>query len=140
MRQGIPTGVLFAPVIPALNDAEMEAVLAAAAAHGARYAGYVLLRLPHEVRGLFEEWLACHEPLKAERVMSRLRDMRGGAPNDPNFSTRMRGTGPMAELLRRRFELACRRVGLSRSHHALDTGQFLPPVRATPQMDLFGRA
>ncbi len=137
---GIPTGVLFAPVIPALNDAEMEAVLAAAAAHGARYAGYVLLRLPHEVRGLFEEWLACNEPLKAERVMSRLRDMRGGAPNDPSFSTRMRGTGPMAELLRRRFELACRRVGLSRSHHALDTGQFLPPVRATPQLDLFGRA
>ncbi|MCA1854307.1 MAG: radical SAM protein, partial [Beggiatoa sp.] len=92
---------------------------------------------PHEVRGLFEEWLACHEPLKAERVMSRLRDMRGGAPNDPNFSTRMRGTGPMAELLRRRFELACRRLGLSRSHHTLDTGQFIPPVRATPQMDLF---
>jgi DNA repair photolyase len=137
---GIPTGVLFAPVIPALNDVEMEAVLAAAAAHGARYAGYVLLRLPHEVRGLFEEWLARHEPLKAERVMSRLRDMRGGAPNDPNFSTRMRGTGPMAELLHRRFELACRRLGLSRSHHALDTGQFIPPVRATPQMDLFGRA
>ncbi|MGH8526721.1 MAG: PA0069 family radical SAM protein, partial [Gammaproteobacteria bacterium] len=85
-------------------------------------------------------WLACHEPLKAERVMSRLRDMRGGAPNDPNFSTRMRGTGPMAELLRTRFELACRRLGLSRSHHALETAQFIPPVRATPQMDLFGRA
>ncbi len=134
---GIPTGVLFAPVIPALNDFELEAVLEAAAAHGARYAGYVLLRLPHEVRALFEEWLAIHEPLKAGRIMSLLRDMRGGAPNDPGFGTRMRGTGPLAELVRRRFESACRRLGINRSHHALDTAQFIPPVRATRQMDLF---
>lgn len=134
---GIPTGVLFAPVIPALNDGEMEAVLAAAAGAGVGYAGYVLLRLPHEVKVLFEQWLIDHEPLKAKRVMSRVRDMRGGKENDPSFGTRMRGTGTFAELIRNRFDLACRRLGLNRSRHVLDITKFRPRVRSGDQLSLF---
>jgi DNA repair photolyase len=133
----IPSGVLFAPVIPALNEGELEAVLTAAAESGARYAGYVLLRLPYEVRELFEQWLETHEPLKADRVMNRVRDMRGGRENDPAFGTRMRGTGVFAELIRRRFDLACKRLGLSRSSRALDCSKFRPPDAMPGQLTLF---
>ncbi len=134
---GIPAGVLFAPVIPALNDAEMESILEAASNAGARYAGYVLLRLPHEVKNLFEEWLQVHEPLKAARIIYRVRDMRGGQENDPYFGTRMRGTGIFAEVIRNRFDLACKRHGLTRSARALDTSKFKPPGVPGRQLTLF---
>jgi DNA repair photolyase len=133
---GIPVGVLFAPVIPALNDHELEAVLAAAAAAGARHAGYVLLRLPREVNEIFKEWLAVHVPLRAQHVLGRIRDMRDGADSDSTFGRRMRGTGVFAELLRQRFDSACRRSRLVRSERALDTNQFRAP-RLNGQLDLF---
>ncbi|MGH8592329.1 MAG: PA0069 family radical SAM protein [Gammaproteobacteria bacterium] len=134
---GIPAGVMFAPVIPVLNDAEMERVLERAACAGASYAGYVLLRLPGEVNGLFQEWLRVHAPLKSEHIMSRIRDLRGGRENDSAFGTRFRGGGVYAQLLRRRFELACKRLGLNRSKHALNTGSFSSPSTAQRQLRLF---
>jgi DNA repair photolyase len=108
---GVPVGVLFAPVIPGLNDPELEAVLAAAREAGAGSAGYVLLRLPLELGGLFREWLALHYPEKAARVMGLVRATRGGRDYDGAFGTRMRGTGPLAELIADRFALAARRLG-----------------------------
>lgn len=127
---GVPAGVLVAPVIPALTDCELEDILAAAAAAGARWAGYVLLRLPYEIKPLFTEWLAEHYPQRAAHVMSLIRDMRGGRENDPRFGFRMRGTGPYALLLRSRFKLACRRLGLgSGGRDELSTRDFRPPER-----------
>ncbi|HTW37858.1 MAG TPA: PA0069 family radical SAM protein [Steroidobacteraceae bacterium] len=110
--EGIPVAVLVAPVIPAITDHELERIVEAAAAAGATSAGYVLLRLPYEVKSLFREWLAEHYPQRAEHVMSLIHALRGGADNDPRFGHRMRGTGPFAELLARRFQLACGRAGL----------------------------
>ena len=135
---GVPTGVLVAPVIPALTDHEMEAILEAAAAAGARWAGYVLLRLPHEVKDLFREWLAAHLPDSADHVMSLIRQMRGGKDYDSSFGTRMRGTGPLAELLRSRFQIACRRLGLdSGRQQPPNTSLFRPPtIRSSPQLTL----
>jgi DNA repair photolyase len=125
---GIPTTVMVAPVIPALTDHELEAILEAAAAAGARWAGYVLLRLPFEIKDLFREWLAEHYPDRATHVMSLIRDMRGGRDNDPQFGTRMRGTGPYAQLLSNRFRLACRRLKLnSEPRTPLSTALFRPP-------------
>ena len=125
---GIPTTVMAAPMIPALNDHELEAILQAAAAAGARRAGYVLLRLPHEIKDLFREWLAAHYPARAGHVMSLICDMRGGRDYDSTFGTRMRGTGPFAELLGKRFRLACRRLGLNRDpRKPPDTTLFRPP-------------
>jgi DNA repair photolyase len=127
---GIPTGVLVAPIIPAINDAEIERVVAAIAAAGALRAGYVLLRLPHELKTLFRQWLEQHVPDRAEHVMALLRGARDGLENDPNYGSRMRGTGPWAELLRDRFALACRRHGLSTQRmQALSTHCFRPPGR-----------
>ncbi|HQU15856.1 MAG: radical SAM protein [Chromatiales bacterium 21-64-14] len=134
---GIPAGVLVAPVIPMLTDAELEAVLEACAAAGARRAGYVLLRLPLEVKALFEEWLEQHEPLKAQRVMSRVRDTRGGRTYDPRFGIRMSGVGEYAGLIRRRFELACARLGLNAREPVLDTSKFQIPVGPGDQLALF---
>jgi DNA repair photolyase len=134
---GVPSGVLVAPVIPALTDHELEDILAAAAAAGARWAGYVLLRLPYEVKDLFTEWLAAHYPQRADHVMSLIRDMRGGRENDPRFGFRMRGTGPYALLLRSRFKLACRRLGLtSGGRDELNIAHFRPPNRAGGQLRL----
>ncbi|HEU5443747.1 MAG TPA: PA0069 family radical SAM protein, partial [Steroidobacteraceae bacterium] len=125
---GVPTGVLVAPVIPALTDREMEAILEASAAAGARWAGYVLLRLPYEVKDLFREWLAAHLPGSADHVMSLVRQMRGGKDYDSSFGTRMRGTGPLAELLRSRFQIACRRLGLGTGRQQPpNTSLFRPP-------------
>jgi len=130
---GVPVGVLVAPVIPALNDHEIERILEAVAAAGARTAGYVVLRLPLELKTLFAEWLEAHYPERAGRVLSLLRDAHGGRENDPRFGWRMRGVGPWAELLRRRFEVAARRHGLalpdSRREVALDTSLFRPPAQ-----------
>ncbi|HTL93632.1 MAG TPA: PA0069 family radical SAM protein, partial [Steroidobacteraceae bacterium] len=137
---GVPTGVMVAPVIPALTDHEMESILEAAAAVDARWAAYVLLRLPYEVKDLFREWLAAHYPDRAEHVMSLVRQMRGGKDYDPTFGTRMRGTGPVAELLRSRFQIACRRLGLGTGRHQPpDTSLFRPPRAPRPdhpQLDL----
>jgi DNA repair photolyase len=127
---GIPTGVLIAPIIPAINDAEVERVVAAIAAAGASRAGYVLLRLPHELKALFREWLDQHMPDRAEHVMALIRGARDGQENDPHFGSRMRGTGPWALLLRDRFTLACRRHGLSMERmRVLPTHHFRPPGR-----------
>jgi len=133
---GIPTGVIVGPVVPFVTDHAIENVLQAAAEAGATFADYVLLRLPFEVKELFKAWLDAHFPLKAAHVMSRVREMRAGRENDPEFGTRMTGTGHFAELLSRRFELACRRLELGRSRAPLDTTQFRPPP-STPQLELF---
>lgn len=133
---GVPCGVMVAPVIPFLTDDGLERVLEAAAAAGARQAGCVLLRLPHEVNGLFRDWLANHYPDKAAHVMSRVRQMRGGRHNDPSFGGRMRGQGVVADLLEQRFRKACQRLGLNREAQELDTTRFRPPARGG-QMTLF---
>lgn len=135
----VPVGVLLAPIIPGLNDHELEKMAQAAADHGARGAGYVLLRLPHEVRPLFVEWLHEHYPDRAEHVLSLLRQMRDGRLNDAAFHDRQRGHGPFAELLRARFERARRVYGLADDRaFQLDTGSFHPPnVSRGPQLDLW---
>ncbi len=133
---GIPAGVMTAPIIPALNDWELERLLAAAADAGAGAAGYVLLRLPLEIRDLFEEWLALHAPMKSARVLDLVRQTRGGALYDPAFGRRMKGAGPYADLIARRFALACKRLGLNRQRWDLDVSQFRPP-RPAGQLDLF---
>ena len=134
---GVPVGVLAAPVIPQLNDRDLEGILEAAAANGARHAGWIMLRLPLEVAPLFRDWLDAHYPLRAEHVMSVLRQLRGGRDYDARFSARMRGTGPFAELIEKRFALACRRLRLNRDREPLDTSRFRPPAPAGPrQLDL----
>ncbi len=134
---GIPTAVMVAPVIPALTDHELEDILAAAAQAGTRSAGYVLLRLPYEIKDLFREWLGEHYPQRAAHVMSLIRDMRGGRDNDPRFGFRMRGTGPYADLLRQRFRLACQRLGLNcTSRSPLNTRLFTAPTPASSQLRL----
>jgi DNA repair photolyase len=132
---GILTGVLTAPIIPALNDHELESMLEAAAAHGATSAGYVLLRLPHEVEPLFVEWLRDQYPDKAEHVLSLLRQLRGGALYDSQFGSRQRGFGPFAKLLAARFANARRRLKLDRET-TLRLDLFSPPRAARPQLDL----
>ncbi|MGC8519600.1 MAG: PA0069 family radical SAM protein, partial [Steroidobacteraceae bacterium] len=133
---GIPAGVLVAPVIPALTDQDLEGILEAAAAAGAQWAGYVLLRLPHELHTLFSEWLQAHYPDRAAHVLSLIRQMRQGRQNDPRFGSRMRGEGPFADLLRARFQAACRRRGLNTGRNAsLDVGRFRRPS-ASAQLTL----
>jgi DNA repair photolyase len=135
---GVPTGVLVAPVIPAITDHEMEDILAAARSAGAARAGYVLLRLPHELKILFREWLAEHYPERAAHVMSLINQARGGRDYDSAFGTRMRGTGAYAELLRSRFDLAKRKLGFQGAdeRYELVTGLFRPPRPDTPQLSL----
>jgi DNA repair photolyase len=134
---GVPAGVMVAPVIPALTDHELERILEACAAAGARWAGYVLLRLPYEVKDLFRGWLAEHYPERAAHVMSLIRDMRDGRENDPRFGSRMRGSGPYALLLRNRFKLACKRFDLNSSaRSAPDTTLFRAPGPAASQLSL----
>jgi DNA repair photolyase len=142
MRQlseaGIPVGVLVAPVIPAITDHEMEDILAASKEAGATSAGYVLLRLPHELKLLFREWLDQHYPDRAKHVMSLINQARGGKDYDSQFGTRMRGTGPYAELLRTRFDLAKRKLGFAPAseRYELNTSLFRPPLPDTPQLSL----
>jgi DNA repair photolyase len=136
-KAGIPTGVMFAPVIPALNDTEMESVLALAAGAGVNNAGYVMLRLPHEVKILFREWLATHYPLKADHVMNMVRDIRGGRDNDPDFGSRMRGKGVYAGIIQKRFQHSCKQLQLNMKCIILDTGNFIPPGRQGEQFRLF---
>ena len=133
---GVRVGVMAAPMIPGLNDAELEAILAAAADAGAASASYVLLRLPLEIAALFTEWLEAHAPGRAARVMSLVRETRGGKLYDSTFGLRMKGQGPYAELIARRFALAARRNGLAGNRFALETGLFRPPPRPGDQLSL----
>jgi DNA repair photolyase len=136
---GVPVGVLVAPVIPAITDHEIEDIMAAAKEAGASRAGYVLLRLPHELKIIFREWLAQHYPDRAKHVMSLINQSRGGKDYDSEFGTRMRGTGPYADLLRTRFDLAKRKLGFAgaEERYELDTSLFRPPLKSTPQLSLF---
>jgi DNA repair photolyase len=134
---GVPVGVGFAPVIPGLNDHELESVLEAAAKAGAQTAMYVTLRLPLEIKDLFREWLADVRPDRAARVMSLIRQTRGGKDYDPDWSQRMKGTGPVAELIAARFRAAIKRYGLDTERHVLDITKFRVPADARPQMELF---
>ena len=139
-RAGVPVGVSASPMIPFINEPELERILAAARDAGARSAFSTVVRLPWEVNPLFQQWLEAHFPDRAARVMARVRDMRGGKDYDAEFGTRMRGTGPWAQLLRDRFEMAVKRLGYSRERQPLDMSKFVPPaplprVRATPRPD-----
>jgi DNA repair photolyase len=136
VEAGIPTNVMFAPVIPALNDEELENVLTAAKDAGALSAGYVLLRLPLEIKDLFREWLEENFPDRAKHVMSLVRQMRGGKDYDSNWHTRMRGTGPYAALIARRFHIAVKRIGLNRESHPLVLNKFKRPPRLGEQLAL----
>ena len=135
---GIPTSVMVAPVIPAINDADIERILDAAALAGVRGAGYVLLRLPLELRDLFVEWLKAHYPERADHVMKLIRDMRGGKDYDSTFGVRMKGSGPYAWMIGRRFETACDKLGLNKDKAQLTTEHFRSPQPRAEQLSLFG--
>jgi DNA repair photolyase len=137
-QSGTPTSVLFAPVIPGLNDHELEAVLAAAREAGAVQASYVVLRLPLEIRDLFVEWLKANVPDRAARVMSLVRQMRGGRDYQSDFGARMKGEGPVADLIRQRFAAAKRRLGLDGWPQPLSIAHFARPGSLGRQGDLFG--
>ena len=134
---GIPTTVMVAPVIPALNDSEIERILDAAAHAGVKEASYVLLRLPLEVRDLFREWLVANFPDRYRHVFKLIRDMRGGKDYDSTFGTRMTGKGPIAWMIGRRFEVACERLGFNKRRVSTTTEHFQPPRPASEQLDLF---
>jgi len=135
-RSGIPTGVMVAPLIPGLTDHEMPAILKAASQAGARSAGYTLLRLPHGVADLFEDWLARYFPDRKERVLNRIRETRGGKLYDPRFGSRMRGEGEYAEHLSQLFAIARRKVGIEQRSFSLAASAFHRPRPG--QMELFG--
>ena len=134
---GVPVGVGFAPVIPGLNDHELVSILEAAAKAGATTAMYVTLRLPLEIKDLFKEWLADARPDRAARVMSLVRQTRGGREYDADWTQRMKGTGPIAELMSTRFKAAVKRFGLDVPRHELDVTKFNVPASARFQLDLF---
>ncbi|MGX4773391.1 PA0069 family radical SAM protein [Bradyrhizobium guangdongense] len=134
---GIPTTVMVAPVIPALNDSEIERILDAAAHAGVKEASYVLLRLPLEVRDLFREWLMANYPDRYRHVFTLIRDMRGGRDYDSKWGERMKGTGPMAWTIGRRFEIACDRLGLNKRRSKLTTDHFVRPKQHGEQLSLF---
>jgi DNA repair photolyase len=134
---GIPTTVMVAPLIPALNDMELERILDAAQAAGVKEAGYVLLRLPLEVRDLFREWLMANYPDRFRHVTKLIRDMRGGKDYDSKWNTRMTGTGPYAWMIGRRFEVACEKLGLNVTRTVLTTRHFKKPQADTAQLSLF---
>lgn len=136
-KAGVPVGVLVAPVIPGLNDHELPALLAAAANAGAQFASYVVLRLPHAVAPMFEAWLGTHVTEKKERVLNRIRSIRGGEPTDSKFGRRMEGQGVFADQISRMFEVACRKNGLNQSSPTLSTADFRRPELGG-QMRLFG--
>ncbi|HQR88115.1 MAG: radical SAM protein [Caulobacter sp. 32-67-35] len=134
---GVPVTVMFAPAIPSLNDHEMEAVLQRAAEAGATSAGYVALRLPLEINDLFQQWLATDHPDRAKRVMSLVRQMRGGAAYDSEWGKRMTGEGPVAEVMNQRFLMARRKLGLDEPSQRMDIGAFRVPAKAGDQLSLF---
>jgi len=134
IEAGVPTHVSLAPVVPQITDHEMEHILEAAAEAGARGAFFLPVRLPHEVAPLFRAWLDAHHPDRAAKVMATIQSIRGGRDNDPNFFGRMQGQGPWAELLRTRFTIACRRLGLNKERLALRTDLFRPPEGDQPRL------
>lgn len=140
---GIPTGVMVAPLIPMLNDRDIETVLEAAWEAGARESAYTLVRLPHELRELFKDWLARYFPLRAEHVMSIIRQSRGGRENDPEFGSRMTGEGVFAQLIQQRFRKAVERIGYNQRDYLRNTAAFAVPERyrkkpkESPQLGLF---
>jgi DNA repair photolyase len=141
---GVPVGVNVAPIIPFINEPEIEAILLAAARAGARSAHWTVVRLPWEVNPLFQQWLEQHFPDRAGRVMARIRDMRGGEDYKAEFFRRMKGEGPWAQLIRQRVELGAARAGLTRETPELDYSAFVPPRRPGAgndvQRDLFDGA
>jgi DNA repair photolyase len=136
-QAGVPVHVNLAPLIPFINEPEIEALLEAAADAGARCAHYAVLRLPWEVNPIFQEWLQAHYPDRMQRVLNRVRDMRGGKEYDARFGVRMKGEGPWADLIRQRFEKGLARFGLRREGPPLHTDLFTPPRANVPQLDLF---
>jgi DNA repair photolyase len=136
---GVPTTVMVAPVIPALNESEIEKILETAAAAGVKEAGYVLLRLPLEVKEVFKEFLQREYPDRAKHVMSVIKSMRGGKEYDAKWGERMRGNGPYAAQIGRRFEMATKKLGLNQERRRLRTDLFAPPPAPGDQLDLFGR-
>ena len=133
---GIPVGVLTSPIIPGLNDSELESILRAAREAGATSASYLLVRLPHDVKNLFREWLSESFPDRASKVMSLIHDVRNGKDNDPRFGSRMRGSGPYAELIGKRFKLATEQLGMNVRRLSADTTLFRPPGRDDAQLSL----
>jgi DNA repair photolyase len=131
---GVPAGVLVAPVIPGLTDHEMPRIIAQAARHGARSAGHVILRLPYAVKGLFEHWLEAHFPERKNKVLNRIREIRGGSLNDPRFGHRMKGEGPFAKQIHDFFYLSCKKEGLNIDTAELSTSSFRKP---SAQLTLF---
>jgi DNA repair photolyase len=136
-RAGVPTAIMTAPIVPAINDSEIERLLDAGAAAGATEAGFVMLRMPLEIKDLFREWLREHFPDKEKHVISLIRDIHGGKDYDSTWGTRMRGTGPYAWSIARRFELACKKLGLNKRSMPLTTSRFKRPTLSGSQMDLF---
>ena len=136
-RAGVPTTVMVAPIIPAVTDAEIERILDAAKIAGVKEAGYVMLRLPLEVRDLFKEWLTEHFPDRVKHVFKLVRDMRGGKDYDSTWGQRMSGSGPYAWMIGRRFEAACERLGLNQRKVHLTTEHFQPPMKGAEQLSLF---
>jgi DNA repair photolyase len=135
--QNIPVHVNIAPVIPAITDHEIEAIVAEAAGHGAQSVSIIPVRLPHEVAPLFEQWLEAHFPARKQKVMSIIASIRGGKKNDANFHSRMKGQGPWAELLHHRVAVAARKNGLGKAKFALRTDLFRRPIVKGSQMELF---
>ena len=135
---GVPVGVLVAPIIPALNEKDVEAIIEQAGAAGANSIGYTCVRLPHELKQLFREWLELHYPDRAAHIISLIQQMNGGKDYDSNFATRMRGQGVFADIIRKRVQVATRKAGLDRAWDTvLDTSKFVPPRIASPQGELF---
>jgi DNA repair photolyase len=135
---GVPVGVLVAPIIPALNEKDVEGIIERAAANGANSIGYTCIRLPHELKQLFREWLDAHYPEKAAHIISLIQQMNGGKDYDSNFATRMRGQGVFADIIRKRVQVASRKAGLHRAWDTvLDTSKFVPPRIHSPQGELF---
>lgn len=134
---GVPVGILYAPLIPALNDSEMETILSVCAEAGASSAGYVMLRLPHELKTLFSDWLQKHYPLKANHVMNVIRDLRAGKEYQSAFGERMTGKGEFAKLMSQRFALTCKKLGLNKNRAGLQTHLFKVPEKSGDQIALF---
>ena len=142
VEAGVPVSVSVSPVIPFITDGEMEKIVEAAAEAGATNAHFIVLRLPWELNNVFHQWLTAHFPLRVERVMNRIRDLRGGKDYDSHFGTRMTGVGIWADLFSQRFRIACNRHGLNRDRRGFDTSKFVRPVTAkgeAAQGNLFGR-
>jgi DNA repair photolyase len=131
---GVPVTVMAAPMIPGLNDHELEEILGRAREAGATGAGYIVLRLPMEIKDLFREWLEAKSPGRAARVMKLVREMRGGLDYDPEWGRRMKGTGPYAQLIARRFRVACARLGLNQQSRELDCSKFRIPPKKGDQL------